>query len=146
MRRILILLMLSCLSISAFARDDECMSSGQEDFSRFFADFTSDKAFAVRRTIYPLSVVHWHHGMDGTEVAPPERSALEQQQDEARPSLSAFIQENGLASSILDASSKAAIVEVSREGTSWVMTYHFLRKGGCWFLREFQDHSSSNFR
>jgi hypothetical protein len=144
MRRLLILMWF--LSLSAFASAEECTSSGEEDFARFFSDFSSDKAFAVRRTIYPLSVVQWHHGMDGNDVAPPKRSTLEQRQDLARPSLSSFMRENGLASNILDANGKAAIVEVSKDGTSWVMTYHFLRKGGCWFLREFQDHSSSNFR
>lgn len=144
MRRILILLY--CLSLPAFASTQECTSSSQEDFARFFSRFSSDKAFAVRRTIYPLSMVQWDHGMDGNDVAPPKRSTRGQEQDQAMPSLASFMSENGLASNVLDANSRAAIVEVSREGTSWVMTYHFLRKGGCWFLREFQDHSSSNFR
>jgi hypothetical protein len=132
------------LPLSAFAQ--ECSSSSQEAFAGFFSEFVSDKAFAVGRTIYPLSVVHWHHGMDGHDVAPPRRSTREREQDQALPRLSAFMQENSLDANILDVGSRAAIVEVAKEGTSWVMTYHFLRKGGCWFLRELQDHSSSNFR
>jgi hypothetical protein len=103
------------LPLSAFAQ--ECSSSSQEAFAGFFSEFVSDMAFAVGRTIYPLSVVHWHHGMDGHDVAPPRRSTREreQDQDQALPCLSAFMQENSLDANILGVGSRAAIVEVAKD-------------------------------
>jgi hypothetical protein len=112
MRRILLLL---CFCLPVLASAQECPSTGPEDFAGFFSEFASDKAFASGRTIYPLSVVHWHHGMDGNDVAPPKRSTREREQDQALPRLSAFMQENSLDANILDVGSRAAIVEVAKD-------------------------------
>jgi hypothetical protein len=144
MRRIFILL--CCLSLSALSNAEECERTGKEDFSRFLTRFSIDKAFAVSRTVYPLNVVLWHHGLDGTDVEPPTRSLLTKEKDEATPSLGSYMSDNGLTSYVLAVESRAALVEVYRDGTNWVETFHFARNGRCWYLREFQDHSSSNFR
>jgi hypothetical protein len=144
MRRIFILL--CCLSLSAFASAEECKRTEKEDFSQFLTRFSGDKAFAVSRTVYPLNVVLWHHGLDGSDVAPPTRSLLAKEKEEAAPSLDSYMNDNGLTSYVLAVESRAALIEMYRDGTNWVETFHFTRTGRCWYLREVQDHSSSNFR
>jgi hypothetical protein len=51
------------------------------------------------------------------------------------------MKDEGLESYVVARNFKAAVVEVYKDGTGWVMTYHFSRMGRCWYLRELQDHS-----
>ncbi|MBS1190554.1 MAG: hypothetical protein H6R10_2346 [Rhodocyclaceae bacterium] len=51
------------------------------------------------------------------------------------------MRENGLVSKIRKLAARIAVVEVFKPDSDWLTTYHFLRKGNCWFFHEYQDHS-----
>lgn len=136
-----LLLLLLSLILSAHAGAYECRTEELENFNLFLDRFTGDKAFAVGRSLYPLSVVDYRHGPDGIDPVPSKRSALAREEDEKLPTIEAHMRENGLISQVLVSDFKVAVVEVYKDGTDRATSYHFQRRGRCWYLREMQNHS-----
>lgn len=135
-----LLFLLLPLFLSAHAGAQECQNEEPENFSLFLYRFTGDKAFALGRSLYPLSVVEYRHGPDGAETEPPKRLALTREEDEKQPTIEAGIRENGLQSQVLASDFKSAIFEVYKDGSARATSYHFMRRGRCWYLREVQNH------
>lgn len=138
-----ILVFIFAILLPAFALSGECKSRKSEEFTTFFARFANDKEFATSRTTWPLPTIHWEFGADaaGNNESAPVRTLVSQAQDSASPSLSTYISQNGMNSKIQTLTTNTAVVEIFKEDTDWLMTYHFSLTGHCWVLQEFQNHS-----
>ena len=136
-------ILLSLMFYSALSAGSVCESVAREDFSVFFSRFSDDRQFAINRTIFPLRALKWEFGIDsnGKDESAPVRSRITKAKYAGAPNLSVYMKENGLTSKIKSATSRFAVVEVFKDGTDWLTTRHFERKGNCWFLYEYQDHS-----
>ena len=121
----------------------ECRAMQPEAFAAFFSRFADEKPFAVTRTIFPLQQVRWEYGVDakGNDVSTPVRSRVSKVAFSATPSLSAYMQKNGLTSKIKEITTNTAVVAVFKPDTDWLTTYHFSLKGNCWFFHKYQDYS-----
>jgi hypothetical protein len=127
----------------SIARAQTCDAQKPENFHQFFVKFSESKRFAVSRSLFPLKVVQWEYGVDenGKEESSTKISYTEKIVFQTTPPLSAYMREHGLESKIKSTKSNSSIVEVFKPETCWVETWHFVRKGNCWYFHEHQDHS-----
>lgn len=134
------MLLLAALMLPASAVAN-CRSSAAEPFARFVDAFGRDKAFAVTRTEYPLSLLK--HGESDEEEGGRAivRTRVSKHDDAAMPAMAEFARENGLELSTRSLQKTSAIVRMEKPDTDWLLTYHFVRKGACWYLRRIEDHS-----
>ena len=123
-----------------------CDSFENENFLTYFFRFASDKAFATSRTIYPLKVLAQKYGIDemGSDLSSVTRLLRSKRQDAELPSLSSTLQEGNLIARVHEKSDNSTVVQIFGQNSEWGQTYHFSRKGKCWFLREFREHSISD--
>jgi hypothetical protein len=125
------------LCAQAFA----CGPNEPEDFSGFFTKFADNKTFAMARTVYPVVTVNYEYGIeDGKQQITEVRRHTAKQDDMKYPPLADFLTSMGLESRHQDVSRTGAVVEVFKPGSNGLLTYHFALAGGCWFLREIQNH------
>jgi hypothetical protein len=118
-----------------------CKPGKPEPFASFLEAFSRDKQFAVARTEYPLSL--FNHGeidieRDRREIV---KKNISKDDDAAMPSMAAFARDNGHEISTTSLLKKDATVRMTKPGTDWLYTYHFVRKNACWYLRRIEDHS-----
>jgi hypothetical protein len=126
------------LSAPAFA----CDPKQPEDFSRFFSTFSSDKAFAISRTIYPSIRTRYEYRLEeGKQQITERRQKVAKQDDAKYPPLDEYMKSIGLEPKPQEVSAKETVVELSKPGSSGLLTYHFSLMRGCWYLREIQNHS-----
>jgi hypothetical protein len=119
-----------------------CDSKQTENFSRFFSSFSSDKAFAINRTIYPFVTTRYEYRMeDGKQQITERRRKVAKQDDAKYPPLDEYMKSIGLEPKPQEVSEKEAVVELSKPGSSGLLTYHFSLMRGCWYLREIRNHS-----
>ena len=140
--RILIYLILYLL-LPSFATAGSCKSNQSESFVTFFDKFSSEKEFALSRTIYPLKFKKWEHGLDekGNDASSPTLKFITKKEEEKGSSLSYYMKKNSLDFEITENLEDSAKVKIYKEGTDWMMDYHFMNKSNCWFLREIEDFS-----
>jgi len=134
------------LFVPALAWAGVCNSPGREDFLTFFFHFSNTKDFAVSRTIYPLKVLAQKYGIDelGNDLSTSTRLLRPKREDAQLPSLSSTLQEGNLIAKVHEKSADSYVVQVFGQNSEWGQTYHFLRKGNCWFFHEFREHSISD--
>lgn len=137
------LLTLFLLLNPASSGTESCQAQQTEDFSPFFKTFSQSKPFAIERTITPLKQVVWEYGLDenGKDASIARTVEVSAAQYKASPTLAAYMQENGLTSKTKSTTENIAVVEVFMPASDWLLSYHFVRRGNCWYLQEFQDHS-----
>lgn len=116
-----------------------CKAKAPEAFAPFFASFAEDKGFAVERTRYPLDV--WRHEFDIEDKPLVVKNKTTREQDADLPSTGAFAKENGMAFTTTALKRSQATVRMAKPGTDWLLTYHFMRAGHCWYLQRIEDHS-----
>jgi len=123
-----------------------CDAPENENFLTFFFRFSGDKDFSVSRTLYPLKVLAQQYGIDqlGNNVSSTKRLTRTKKQDGELPGLSSLLQMGNLIAKVHQLSSKSSVVQVYGESSEWAQTYHFSRRGRCWYLKEFREHSVSN--
>lgn len=140
--RILLFVIFFLLS-PALATAGSCESKHSEKFEVFFDKFSTEKEFAVGRTLYPLRLRLWEYGLDekGNDASSPILKFVTKAQDQNKPSLSSYIQENSLDFKITQNLQKSAKVHIFKEGTDLSVIYLFVNKNRCWFLREIEDRS-----
>ena len=133
------------LLLPLFGHAAACDSAENENFLTFFFRFSGDKDFAVSRTAYPLKVLAQQYGIDelGNDLSKTKRLSRAKKQDAELPSLSAILQRGNLIAKVHEKSPRSAIVQVFGQNSEWGQTYHFARKGKCWSLREFREHTIS---
>ncbi|RJF97264.1 hypothetical protein [Noviherbaspirillum saxi] len=119
-----------------------CEARQPENFSGFFNRFAEDKNFAASRTVYPSLRIRYDYGLEGGKQQITEsRRTVSRQGDVASQTMGHFIQTNQLEYTTSGISKDKVVVDVLKPGRDWVLSYHFLSKGGCWFLREIQYHA-----
>lgn len=118
-----------------------CRVSKPESFQRFLTVFQEDKRFAVERTVYPLRTVTYEEtNRDQDEPVAVERQ-VSKRADLATPSMAAYARMHALELTTTGLTSHAATVRMLKPDTDWMLSYHFERKGACWYLHRVHNHS-----
>jgi hypothetical protein len=132
------MLALAGLPLAAFA----CDAQRPENFSSFFSHFSNDKNFAFSRTIYPSTRVRLEYGIEGgKQQITEQRRTVTRQGDAASSALGDYIKANQLEFTVDESAKGKTVVDVFKPDRDWVLSYHFMSKNGCWFLREIQYHA-----
>lgn len=132
-------LLLLLLPLNALA---DCQRHLPEQFDGFIGRFKREKAFAQARTLYPTYSLRHEYGYeDGKEVHSTDKTVISKEEDAVTPPMSVFARENGLRLRTTRLSKAAATVSMERPETDWLLTYHFARRGNCWYLHHIEDHS-----
>jgi hypothetical protein len=120
----------------------ECMSNAPEPFGKFINVFARDKAFATSRTRYPISVLRHELGStNGDEKYDMVDTTVSKAEDAATPTIETIVRNTGLEMSTSMLNKANATVELAKPETDWLVTFHFERKGHCWYLKRIEDHS-----
>lgn len=120
----------------------ECKSAAAEPFERFIGAFTENKAFAVSRTHYPLvSLRHEVSYEEDREILSAVETYISKAKDVGHPSMGAFAHDNAMQLRTSELQKRSATVRMEKPDTDWLLTYHFVRKGPCWYLQRIEDHS-----
>lgn len=121
----------------------KCRAQSNELFSHFFVRFGSDKDFAINRTLYPYVTLAHEYGVDekGNDDSRVTKSWVTQEEDRSAPTLSVYRQKNGLIIGHTKIGASKATVVVEKPDTDFVLSYHFKRRGKCWYLEYVEDHS-----
>jgi hypothetical protein len=118
-----------------------CNPIQPENFSAFFDGFSSDKAFAVSRTIYPSARIRYEYGVeDGKQQITEIRRTVSKKEDMKYPPIGVYTRSMGLEPKPREVSRTQAVIALSAPENSGLLTYHFTLKQGCWFLQEIQQH------
>jgi hypothetical protein len=135
--RTFILLFLA-FSVNASAK---CKTGPIEPFGKFLEVFGENKSFAIERTDYPLIRID-HDYNDGTQTPPAvNRRLISKNDDAATPPIAVLARENNLELNLISRKKLSAIVQIQKPDTDWMLTYHFVRKGTCWYLTRIEDYS-----
>jgi len=133
-----VLLTVAGWPLAAFA----CDAHRPEEFSSFFSHFSTDRDFAFNRTIYPSARVRLEYGIEGGKQQIIERRrTVTRQGDAASPALGDYIKSNQLEFTVVSIESGKTVVDIFKPDLDWVLSYQFVSKNGCWFLREIQYHA-----
>lgn len=131
------LLLVLLLPLGALA---QCRSDGPESFATFIETFGRDKAFAVTRTEYPLTSLRYSPA-DNEKGSDVVTTRIGRADDAAAPQLGAIARADGLQLSTSSLTANTATVRMEKPDTDWLLTYHFVRNGLCWYLQRVEDHS-----
>ena len=119
-----------------------CDALRPENFSNFFDHFSNDKNFAFSRIIYPSTRVRLEYSIEnGKQQITEQRRRVTRQGDAASSALGDYIKANQLEFTVDDSTKGKAVVDVFKPDRDWILSYHFMSKNGCWFLREIQYHA-----
>ncbi|OAM53071.1 hypothetical protein A7981_06525 [Methylovorus sp. MM2] len=122
----------------------ECSASHQEVFADFFNRFSSEKKFAVSRTIYPLRVLLLEFGLNDKledDYSSSFKLKLTSKAEDSKyPSLGNYMNDNGLVAET-NIKTRTTEVHVFKPDTDWSVMYRFLMKKHCWYLHEIEDDS-----
>jgi hypothetical protein len=138
-----LLLTTALLAAPAAALAAVCSTNNPEPFGLFIRQFSSEPAFALKRTILPLEVLRWEYGINERGEEKPEVvvSWISKHEYAKWAPLDGYMKKNGLTSSIESQSKNAAALKIFKDGTDWQVVYRFKLRKGCWFLRQFEDES-----
>ena len=134
------LLLIASLMLPASALAT-CRSGAAEPFARFLDTFGRDKAFAVTRTEYPLTLLKHDDSHEEEGGRATVKTQVSKRDDAGMPPMAVFARENGLELGTRSLEKTQAVVRMEKPDTDWLLTYHFVRKGACWYLRRIEDHS-----
>ena len=131
-------LLLLAFSVNASAN---CQAGPIEPFGEFLKVFGENKSFAIKRTDYPL--IHIDHDYDDGTPTPPavKRSLISKNDDAATLPIAVLARESNLELNLISQKKLSAVVQMQKPDTDWMLTYHFLRKGSCWYLSRIEDYS-----
>jgi hypothetical protein len=130
-------------SSSAYAAEP-CRSKKTEDFSTFFTKFSEEKQFSLSRVIFPLQNFKWEYGANEKleDVSSATKTLIPRKQYEAWQTLAEAIKTDNLESHIENTNSKYIKVRFTVLASDWFDdTYHFMRKGKCWYLYKIEDRA-----
>ena len=120
-----------------------CSSSRPEAFAAFFERFSVEPAFAINRTVFPLQVLKWEYGVDnsGKDESAPVKSSLAKDSFAKWKSLNSYMKDNGLQARVKKVTAIAAVVDIFKDSSDWLVSYHFKVKSGCWYLWQYEEQS-----
>lgn len=145
MKRILLPMALTSMLLTLLAplgAAAQCASGPDEPFGEFVGVFAHDKVFAMSRTHYPLPMRRYPNGDDDTAQGNTSVDTRLRQGDDAQaPPLASYARANGLQLRVASSDATQATLRMEKPDTDWLLTYHFIRDGRCWFLARIEDHS-----
>lgn len=116
-----------------------------ESFNSFFTQYSTNKTFALSRSVFPLRSFKYKYGVDQQGK---EETALIETKELAetlakQPTLSEYAAKNGLSVARQPAqdTSLKRIVNVYKQGTDWLIEYHFVKTDSRWYMHEIRDYS-----
>ncbi|MGN7872381.1 hypothetical protein ACTJKJ_02295 [Roseateles sp. 22389] len=122
---------------------ETCSPSRPEEFNAFFARFSTDQAFSVERTQFPLPTAHWEYGRDdaGVDGSAPVWKRISKDDFLQWKTIATYQRQEGLNVRTTMPSTDTMQVTVFREGSDMEMRYKFSGRAGCWRFVEFVDRS-----
>lgn len=121
-----------------------CSASTPEPFGTFFRKFAGSPPFAAERTVLPLPVVRRQPAGAGDrddDESVPTQTYVSREEFMQWPRLADFMANNGLTARLRSHTQSAVAVDVVKEDTDWLVTYHFRLANGCWRLWKYEDQS-----
>ncbi len=116
-----------------------------EDFNLFFTQYSTNKTFSLSRSIFPIRSFKYEYGVDqhGKEETAVIETRVVSDTLAKQPTLSEYATTNGLSIEIqpAHANSPKRIVKVYKQGTDWLIEYHFIKTDNLWYLNETHDYS-----
>lgn len=136
----------ACLLAPVLAGAADCSVRKPERFVDFFPTFSETKGFALERTVLPLPLLHWSDGMDteGRPLVGPRKSLLSASEYWRWPSLNEYMRRNDLLANVKHQTSSAAVVDIYKDGSAGIVSFHFKSKAGCWYLWQYEVRSSTS--
>lgn len=136
------LILAPCLASAA----PDCSPRKPERFVDFFPTFSETKGFALERTVLPLPLLHWSDGVDteGRPLVGPRKSLLSAAEYWRWPSLNEYMRRNDLLANVKSQTSVAAVVDIYKDGSEGTVSFHFKTKAGCWYLWQYEVHTSNS--
>lgn len=127
--------------LATFALD--CSYARPEAFASFFERFGKEPAFAISRTVFPLQFLKWEYGIDssGKDESAPVKSFLPKESFANWKALNSYMKDNGLQFRFKKVTATVAVVDVFKDSSDWLVSYHFKVKSGCWYLWQYEDQS-----
>lgn len=141
MKKFLVALIFTAFPMLTFGQ--ECSNEYPEVFERFFEHFSTNTAFALSRTRLPLQKLKWEYEIDekGNDSSAPEKSTIFRDDYISWPSLAAYMEKNGLAIIRRRKNGRDMVVDINKESTDWLFSYHFKMESGCWYFWQYEDQS-----
>jgi hypothetical protein len=123
---------------------EPCRSKKAEDFATFFTKFSIEKQFSLSRVIFPLQNFKWEYGTNEKleDLSSATKTLISRKQYEAWQTLAEAIKTDNLESHIENTNSQYIRVRFTVHASDWFDdTYHFMRKGKCWYLYTIEDRA-----
>lgn len=141
MKALLFVAIFFTAAIDANARG--CMPNNRELFAPFLQRFSTEPAFALKRTVLPLRVLKWEYGIDenGEDESAPIKSFVSKRDYLRWPTLDSYMKNNNLSSSVDRQTRSAVVLRVFQQDSDWPMLYHFKLWKGCWYFWQYEDQS-----
>ena len=116
-----------------------------EEFLGFFYRFKVDKLFSIERAIFPIKSIKYEYGLDqqGKEETVAIETKVLAETFTKQPTLHEYAANYNLSIEIKppEATLEKRIVKVYKQGTDWLIEYHFIMKDSSWYLQETHDYS-----
>jgi hypothetical protein len=130
--------------VALVAHAAECSPKNPERFVEFLPAFSESKGFALQRTVLPLPLVNWSQGLDteGKQLSGPRKTYLSASDYWRWPSLNKYMQDNDLLSHVRNQTKASAIVDIYKDGSEGVVSFHFKATRGCWRLWQYEVRPS----
>lgn len=116
-----------------------------EDFNSFFTQYSTNKAFSLSRSVFPIRSFKYEYGVDqhGKEETAVIETRVVSDTLAKQPTLSEYAATNGLSVEIQPAPDTPLKhrVKVYKQGTDWLVEYHFIKTDNRWYLYETHDYS-----
>lgn len=122
-----------------------CSAKAPEKFVDFLPAFSESKGFALERTVLPLPLLQWSEGhidTEGRALHGPQKTYLSASEYWRWPSLNKYMQDNDLLSHVKTQTRSTAVLDVYKDDSAGVVTFHFKSTGGCWYLWQYEVHPS----
>lgn len=109
-------------------------------FDTFLKRFVADRHFRSERTMYPLRARLGNECEENWKTEKWPRARV--MKEDVRPLSAAELAAQDLSQEVRNISaSRIEVFQFKDEADSYLLTYRFERRNGCWFLTWFQDES-----
>lgn len=124
----LALFVLVPVASSSYASAPCSHENSGENFRSFFSRYSSDRSFAISRTIYPY--------IDITDTSELEtiRTLVTREKEKHHHSLQEYAKLNGMKLKVTRVGKSTAEGRVFSPGAGFFVEFKFRQKNGCWYM------------
>lgn len=143
MKRQMLIALFCAMLMPGMVHAAGCSPKRPEPVAPFLNRFSTEPAFAVRRTVLPLQRLKWEYGANanGEDESAAVKSLITRQDYLRWPPLDSAMKSNNLTSAIERQTATEVVLKIFQQDTDWLTLYHFRLQNGCWFLWQFEDQS-----